>query len=58
MPYAIRENDDGTYRVVNSETGEVHAKSTSKRNAKRQVRLLHGVDHGFKPSHKFGKRRE
>jgi len=55
LPYKILANDDGTYRVVNSDTGEVKAKSTTKEDAEKQVRLLHGVEHGMKPRrHKFG----
>jgi hypothetical protein len=50
MPYAIRRNEDGTYRVVNPVTGDVHMKSGSKEDAEAQVRLLHGVDKGWKPS--------
>jgi curli biogenesis system outer membrane secretion channel CsgG len=38
------------YEVVNTETGEVKAAHTSRQNAKRQVRLLNAVKHGFKPT--------
>jgi hypothetical protein len=58
MPYAIRKISSGKYEVINSMTGDVKAAGTSKRNAKRQVRLLHGVDHGWKPGHKFGGKRD
>lgn len=58
MPYSMRENADGSYRVVNSATGEEHSKHTTKKKAKAQLRLLHGVDSGWKPTHKFGRRRE
>lgn len=57
MPYQIRKNDDGTYRVVNEDTGDVKAKSTTKEDAEAQVRLLHGVEHGMKPRHRFGRKR-
>ncbi len=30
----------------------IHAKSTTKSKAKKQVRLLNAVDHGWKPTHK------
>lgn len=50
MPYRI-EKVAGGYRVVNLETGKVEAKHTSKRNAERQVRLLRGVEHGWRPTH-------
>jgi len=45
MPYAIRKVAGG-YRVVNTATGEVKAKRTTKARAERQVRLLHGIEHG------------
>lgn len=51
MPYSIRQNKDGSYRVVNTETGEVKAAKTTLENAERQRRLLAGVEHGgFKPT--------
>jgi hypothetical protein len=56
MPYKMERNSDGSYKVINAVTGDVKAAHTSKREAKRQIRLLHGVDHGWKPSHKFGRR--
>lgn len=49
MPYEIRRAGDG-YEVVNRETGKVHARHTSLRKARLQVRLLHGVEHGWKPT--------
>lgn len=33
------------YRVSNKETGEVHCKSCTKDNAKKQIRLLNYVEH-------------
>lgn len=48
MPYKIEQNADGTYRVINSETGDVKMKSGSKREAKKQVRLLYGLEHGMR----------
>ena len=49
MPYAIRRK--GTrYQVVNSETGEVKAESTSRAKAERQIRLLRGIEHGWTPT--------
>lgn len=56
MPYSMKKNSDGTFNVINSDTGDVKASHTSKRNAKRQIRLLHGVDHGWKPTHHFGRK--
>ena len=52
MPYIIRKNRDGTFRVVNRASGKVHAQKTSKANAQAQVRLLRGVEHGMAPSPK------
>jgi hypothetical protein len=50
MPYEMIKNSDGTYRVVNSDTGDVKMKSGSKAEAKRQMRLLYGVEHGWRPT--------
>lgn len=49
MPYAIRHLADGGYRVVNTESGKVHAKHTTKRRAQAQVRLLNAREHGMTP---------
>jgi hypothetical protein len=51
MPYEMKKVD-GKYKVVNKETGKVHAKATSKKKAQAQMRLLHGVDTGWKPTGK------
>ena len=48
MPYRIVSSDGGS-RVVNAETGKVHAKNTTKTKAEAQVRLLRGVEHGMVP---------
>jgi hypothetical protein len=40
VPYAIRQNRDGSYRVVNAASGRVLAKRTTRRRAQAQVRLL------------------
>ena len=39
MPYSIRRVGNA-YEVVNADTGEVHAKHTTKKKAEAQVRLL------------------
>lgn len=56
MPYSIVKvtsgKNKGKYRVVNKQTGKVHAKATSKANAEAQVRLMIGVEHGMKPRSK------
>jgi hypothetical protein len=40
MPYAIRKNKDGSYRVFNKKSGEILAKGTTLEKAKSQVRFL------------------
>jgi hypothetical protein len=53
MPYQIEKLPSGKFRVVNTETGEIHAKSTTKKNAQAQINLLRGVEHGdWKPTGK------
>ena len=47
MPYTITKFDD-SYKVT-SPNG-VRAKKTTKSKAKRQVRLLNAIDHGFDPN--------
>jgi hypothetical protein len=48
LPYAKRENQDGTFRVVNEETGDVKMESGSEDEADRQLRLLRGLEHGMR----------
>jgi hypothetical protein len=50
MPYEVRKNDDGTCSVVNSQTGAVKDNHGNCTDAERQVRLLHGIEHGWKPT--------
>lgn len=50
MPYRIEATGDGRYRVVNADTGKVHARHTSHRKARLQVRLLNAREHGFVPT--------
>jgi hypothetical protein len=47
MPYSINKLARGSYEVVNSKTGKIHAKHTSLTKAKAQVRLL-GMKDGMK----------
>jgi hypothetical protein len=49
MPYKITPNK-GNYKVT-SPSG-VRAKGTTKTKARRQVNLLEGIEHGWKPSRK------
>lgn len=47
MPYKIekcKECGCGTYKVITTTTGKVHAKHTTLAKAKAQVRLLEGVE--------------
>ena len=46
MPYTI-EKYKGAYRVINSQTGKVHAYHTTLPKAEAQVRLMHSIE---KPS--------
>lgn len=55
MPYSIRKVPGG-YAVVNTATGKVHSKRTTKANAEAQVRLLRGREHGFKPTGKTSRK--
>jgi hypothetical protein len=48
MPVSVRHLPTGGYRVRTP--GGVKAYHTSKTNAQRQTRLLHGVEHGWKPT--------
>ena len=48
--YKITKKKGGRYSVAGP--SGVHAKSTTKEKAEAQVRLLHGVDHGWKPDKK------
>ena len=50
MPYKILSNPDGTKRLINAQTGRVVAKRTTLQRAKRQLRLLQGVEHGWTPT--------
>ncbi len=45
MPYIIRKNKDGSYKVINKITGKVFSKHTTQTKAKGQVRLLHMKEH-------------
>lgn len=51
MPYQIRKvRGKELFSVKNAETGKIHAHATTKANAKKQVKLLQAIDHGFVPS--------
>ena len=49
MPYKIVKKSARRYSVINPKNGKIHAKNTTLKRAKSQVRLLNAIDHGFKP---------
>ncbi len=49
MPYKIKSAGKGKVKVVGP-GGSVRAKSTTPSKAARQVRLLHGIENGWKPT--------
>ena len=57
MPYEIEPIGEGKYRVINAESGTVHAQHTTLGKAKKQVRLLYGLEHGMKPG-VYGSKRD
>lgn len=46
MPYALIPVGRGDYSVVNTSSGAVHSKHTSKAKAEAQLRLLRGIESG------------
>jgi hypothetical protein len=48
MPYAMRKRGS-KYSVVNTSTGEVKARATTKAKAEKQLKFLRGLEHGMKP---------
>lgn len=44
MPYNIKKEKGGKFKVVNAVTKKVHAKGTTLAKAEAQVRLLHMID--------------
>jgi hypothetical protein len=48
MPVTVRKLKSGKYKV--STQGGTKARSTSKKNAESQKRLLNAVEHGWKPT--------
>ena len=55
MPYQIKQKGS-KYLVVNKQTGKVKGTHTSKIKAARQMRLLYGVESGWKPTGKKAKK--
>ena len=46
MPFELVQISPRLYQVVNADTGEVHAKRSTLKNAKAQLRLLHSLEGG------------
>jgi len=46
MPYKKIRNADGSYEVINSETGKVHSAHTDENHADAQLRILRAYDAG------------
>jgi hypothetical protein len=57
MPYAKRKNADGSFRVVNEDTGDVKMEHGTEEEADKQLRLLRGIEHGWSPRRRTLKRR-
>lgn len=55
MPYVIRKSGK-KWIVVNKETGKVKGTHDTKAKAKSQIRLLYGIEHGWKPTKKRAKK--
>jgi len=51
MPWHMRKSGKG-YKVVGGASGRTFAKHTTKTKAKKQLRLLNAVKHGWKPTGK------
>jgi len=48
MPYSLEQISPRRYSVINTNTGQLHSKHTSKKKAEAQIRLLNGIEHGMK----------
>jgi len=51
MPYRLKKVSGGV-AVVNKDTGQYRAKHTTMAKAKAQMRLLQGIEHGWRPTKK------
>jgi len=49
MPYSIQKRGN-KWVVINKDTGDVKGTHDSEIKARRQVNLLQGVEHGWKPT--------
>jgi len=48
MPYKV-EKRDSKWVVINKETGKVKGTHDTEEKAKRQLRLLYGIENGWRP---------
>ena len=56
MPWNMTRVGKNRYKVKNPESGEVHAKDSTKENAKGHIRLLRAIKHGWRPTGKKKKK--
>lgn len=52
MPYKIEHTSPKCWSVINTDTKKVHSRCTTEAKAKSQMRLLYGVESGWKPTGK------
>jgi hypothetical protein len=52
MPYVMKKLPTHKWRVMNKDTGRIFAKSTTRKKAIRQIRLLHMIDRNKNMSRK------
>jgi len=48
MPFKIVKKSNGRYKVINKITGKVHAKNTTLKKAKSQIKLIEYLDKSSK----------
>lgn len=58
MPYSLEHTSPKCWSVVNTDTGKIHSKCSSKKKAQAQMRLLYGVESGWTPKKKGGSTHE
>ena len=44
MPYKIIKKSNGRYKVINKDTGKIHASNSTLKNAEKQIRLMEYLD--------------
>jgi D-serine dehydratase len=53
MPYNIEHNKNGTYSVVNKESGKRLSKGTTKNKAEKQIKAIYVNGGKMKPEHEI-----